>query len=38
MRKMIKKMEDMAEVVCNQCVTDNGKKPEDEDFAVSFSL
>jgi len=36
MRKMIKKMEDMAEVVCNQCVTDNGKKPEDEDFAVTL--
>ena len=28
------KMEDMAMVVCNQCIQDNGKKPEHDDYAV----
>jgi len=34
-RKLIMKMEDMAEIVCNQCISDNGKKPDDDDFAVN---
>uniref|UniRef100_H2Y8X8 Ion transport domain-containing protein n=1 Tax=Ciona savignyi TaxID=51511 RepID=H2Y8X8_CIOSA len=36
MRRLITKMEDMAEIVCNQCVTDNGKKPEDDDYTVTL--
>ena len=38
MRKMIMKMSDMAEVVCSQCITDNGKKPEDEDYQVTCQV
>ena len=38
MRKLIMKMEDMALIVCNQCVSDNGKKPENDDYSVSDSL
>jgi len=38
MRKLIRKMEDMAEIVCNQCITDNGKKPEDDTYAVSTMM
>ena len=38
MRKLIMKMEDMALLVCNQCVSDNGKKPENDDYSVSFDL
>jgi len=37
-RKLIMKMEDMAEIVCNQCISDNGKKPDDDDFAVSTKI
>nr|XP_018668223.2 transient receptor potential cation channel subfamily A member 1 homolog isoform X2 [Ciona intestinalis] len=37
MRRLIIKMEDMAEIVCNQCVTDNGKKPEDDDYTVTLA-
>ena len=28
-------MEDMALVVCDQCVTDNGKKPEEDSYEVN---
>ena len=34
MRKLIMKMEDVAMVACNQCMKDNGKKPENEDYEV----
>ena len=34
MRKLIMKMGDMAMIVCNQSITDNGKKPENDDYAV----
>lgn len=34
MRKLIKKMPDLAEIVYNQCITDNGKKPEDDNYKV----
>ena len=35
MRKLIMKMEDMASLVFNQCITDNRKKPENDDYSVS---
>jgi len=35
MRKLIMKMEDMAEIVCNQCLQGNGKKKDDDNFSVS---
>ena len=38
MRKLIMKMEDMALLVFNQCITDNGKKPENDDYCVSCSF
>ena len=28
------KMQDVAVVVCNRCIEDNGKKPENEDYEV----
>lgn len=37
MRKLIQKMPDMAEIVYNQCITDNGKKPEDDEYKVRKS-
>ena len=38
MRKLIMKMADMALIVCDQCITDNGKKPENDDYAVRLSF
>ena len=37
MRKLIMKMEDMALIICNQCVSDNGKKPENDDYTVNIA-
>nr|XP_039268134.1 transient receptor potential cation channel subfamily A member 1 homolog isoform X2 [Styela clava] len=36
MRKLIKKMPDLAEIVYNQCITDNGKKPEDDNYTITL--
>ena len=32
------KMDDMAMIVCNQCLTDNGKKPEHDEYAVGETV
>ncbi|CAK8698608.1 transient receptor potential cation channel subfamily A member 1-like isoform X2 [Clavelina lepadiformis] len=37
MRRLISKMEDMAQIVCNQCITDNGKKPENDDYSITLN-
>ena len=35
MRKLIRKMPDMAEMVFDRFITDNGKRVTDDDFAVT---
>ena len=37
MRKMIRTMEDLALVVCDQCISDNGKHREDKDYEVRLN-
>ena len=32
------KMGDMAMIVCNQCLSDNGKKPEHDEYAVRVCI